>query len=245
MDPTSSDPQPTSEPLRALFRDLGLEPPRVLTPEEHAERRERLSAQFEAEHAAEEQRFPSHARACGADERTAEVFRSGPGDTIPLREVTAWLASGDTFCLLFGGKGTGKTVAATLALQLARITWPEDYGLKRWRYSQAYGLFVRAADLVRSLHRDGELLQRATGVRVLVLDDLGTEYSDLGERWLSEVDELIAVRHGQGRRTVVTTNLSGKHLTARYGERVRSRILGSGRPVFCGERDMRIAGDRE
>lgn len=233
MEPTPSDPVR----LRALLEQFGITPPEEPAPEEVARRRAELVAQLDTDHAREEERFPDHLVACGVGERTVAVL-AAPGETRALAEVTAWAGTAESTCLLLGGPGSGKTVAAASALRLARIRWREE-DLVRWRWCQALGLFTTAAKLVASLHGDGDLLARARRVAVLVVDDLGAEYADQGERWVAELAALIDSRHEAMHRTVITSNLSAQAFKARYGERVASRIRGAGRVVPCGIVDLR------
>lgn len=79
-------------------------------------------------------------------------------------------------------------------------------------------------------------------VELLIIDDLGTE-KQTATRY-EEVLEILNTREMNGRnrpcKTIITTNMSPKHLFDTYGERVASRILGSFDILqFCGD-DIRL-----
>jgi DNA replication protein DnaC len=58
----------------------------------------------------------------------------------------------------------------------------------------------------------------------LVIDDIGTEYSDQKGFVTSFVDGLINERYANLLPTVITTNLRVETFTERYGERVARRV---------------------
>ena len=69
---------------------------------------------------------------------------------------------------------------------------------------------------------------------LLILDDLGTELG--GAFTTACLYDIINTRLVRGLPTVMSTNLSPKELTDRYGERIASRLFGEYTPlVFCGE----------
>lgn len=79
-------------------------------------------------------------------------------------------------------------------------------------------------------------------VELLIIDDLGTE-KQTATRY-EEVLEILNTREMNGRnrpcKTIITTNMTPKHLYDTYGERVASRILGSFDVLqFCGD-DIRL-----
>ena len=123
--------------------------------------------------------------------------------------VAGWLLSPGYGLLLKGRPGRGKTHQACAALKALALA-----GSVR---------FVSADDMVRECaqaRRAGETPQECvnalTAPRALVIDDLGKEE----DRW-NAVQTVFAVidRRGQKMRpTIVTTNLDGKALLARYAE---------------------------
>lgn len=124
--------------------------------------------------------------------------------------VAGWLLSPGYGLLLKGRPGRGKTHQACAALKALALS-----GSVR---------FVSADDMVRECaqaRKAGETPQGCinalTAPRALVIDDLGKEE----DRW-NAVQTLFAVidRRGQRMRpTIVTTNMDGRALLARYSER--------------------------
>lgn len=131
-------------------------------------------------------------------------------NTRALEAVSKWMGSQKAFCLLLGGTGVGKTVAAMYAF-VARG-----------------GEFVRSSDLGPALDPwkgDREMDRvRANSHGVFVLDDLGIERAD-DARWAVCFDDLVDAR--QGLRTVITSNLTPQQIAERYSERARDRIRAS------------------
>lgn len=128
--------------------------------------------------------------------------------------VAQWLAGPKTWLLLVGTVGTGKSVAAGHACQLA-----VDQG-KRALWVDAHGFSSRVGGFEGQ--RESRRLQ---SVDLLVLDDLGTEHrTDWVQALLHEV---LLVRHEEQRKTVITANETGAQtveqlLGPRLYDRVRS-----------------------
>ncbi len=130
--------------------------------------------------------------------------------SVAVPEVASWLSEPGYGLLLKGRPGRGKTHEACGALKVLAAS-----GSVR---------FVSADDLVRgyasALRLDGShqgYVNGYTAPRALVVDDLGKEE----DRW-SAVQTLFAVLDRRGQRmrpTIVTTNMDGKALLARYSER--------------------------
>ena len=125
--------------------------------------------------------------------------------------------------LLIGSTGTGKSTAAAwiIASTLDNAHWlpartVDD--LERWR---------PVSSLVYS-------------VPLLVIDDLGTERQSESGWGVETLSSLWVDRIDRGLRTVVTTNLGIAALSARYGERLRSRLNRADvGPVAAGNVDLR------
>ena len=83
-------------------------------------------------------------------------------------------------------------------------------------------------------HGGADDTDRYLTVELLILDDLGTELG--GAFTTACLYDIINTRLVRGLPTVMSTNLSPKELTDRYGERIASRLFGEYTPlVFCGE----------
>lgn len=136
--------------------------------------------------------------------------------TRALKVVRAWLERDDVppVLVLSGGTGTGKSVAAAVALVERRA-----------------GLWRTAAQLCRTFSasfgdqfEDQELCLTAA---TLVCDDVGAELGQHRERMTATLIELLEHRKRSPRymRTVITTNLNRREFEQRYaGARLLSRI---------------------
>lgn len=181
----------------------------------------------------------SHLRACGAPELEAEVVARGTSDNPVTLATRAFCASPQTFCLLLGGAGSGKTVAAVEALLNARVFWD---GGKEWAYAPVEACFALASDLARLSYFDTESqkkLGRMERYPWLVIDDVGGEL--VTDTWRSIFTELILRRNSGRAKTLITSNLTAEDFKTRYDERIISRIRGNGVVVSSGAQDLRRA----
>lgn len=179
----------------------------------------------------------AHLLATGAPQLESELVAAGPRETGTVTAVREWAKSDKVFCLILGGAGSGKTVAAVEALLNAKMAWD---GGKSWCYSSSEARFAAATDLARLSYFDLEAqrrLGRLERVPWLVLDDLGAELMTPG--WASNFGEIINVRNSGRRKTVVTSNLTVEAFKERYDERVISRIRGNGVVLSSGSIDLR------
>ena len=162
-------------------------------------------------------------------------------------------ATANEGALLYGPTGTGKTHAAAA---LVRATFLEHIELYADPLRQHPGLDIQEVARVgvkwlnvprfllalRGSIADGgteRLIDEATRISLLVLDDLGAERET---DWVGET--LYAVLSGRVdamRPTIVTTNLSPSELTDR-DPRLASRLVGCPRIAMEG-RDRRIEQD--
>ncbi len=179
----------------------------------------------------------AHLLACGAPQLESEVVARGAEDNPTTQAVRDFCKSAQTFCLILGGAGSGKTIAAVEALLNSKIAWDDG---KSWTYSASEARFVLASDLARLSYFDTEslrLLGRLERIPWLVLDDLGGEL--VTDTWRSNLTELILKRNSARLRTLITSNLPVDLFKARYDERIISRIRGSGVVVGSGSVDQR------
>lgn len=145
-------------------------------------------------------------------------------DTEALRDVREWMAGTGWGFLLAGDVGGGKTYACCDAL----------------RRFDGSGLFVKADEIAAP---DGtELVPRARGVRLLVLDELGGEalYDSGAARLLN----LLGHRYDFGLRTLVTANLNFADFEARYRKATLDRFRpgDGGRAKEYGGTSLRAGG---
>lgn len=130
---------------------------------------------------------------------------------------------GPIWFVLLGTTSQGKTVAATYAArELMR-----RFGLRLRPNGVAVqdAVFVRAATLARlSLYdsQDRAFFELLCAVKLLVLDDLGTEH--LADTTKAHLEELFDTRYAERLHTIITSNLDAAAFRARYGPRIAERI---------------------
>lgn len=158
------------------------------------------------------------------------------------RFLAAPPAAGLRILLLLGGPGVGKTLAASYVVrdEARRFDWN----------GQATGTgvdpiqFVRAGELTRIDYQDrvegGQHRQRLDEMarcRLLVIDDAGDEGGTSGR---SAVAETVLRRDSNGRRTVITTNLTAERFKELYGAPLADRIRTRGiTPNLVAEKSRR------
>lgn len=185
-------------------------------------------------------------RAAAAPKRPADrILASIPGapdrrtlaDTESLRAARAFVAApkaagllldsgvrvpfmgSEWLLVLAGPPGTGKTIAAAYALARVGGHWLSARNLANPKFD----------------------ISAAERADLLVLDDLGGEYSGASSFGPDRAAALLEMRHEEERRTIITTNLKEPDLAARYGARLASRLKEQGRFIACVGADMRGA----
>lgn len=122
--------------------------------------------------------------------------------------------------ILQGGTGLGKT---HLSLAIARAAMEKDFGV----------IYLSSQNMATSLERerfgrapeDEDTNALLLGCDLLILDDLGTEFSTSFTD--AAVYNIVNTRLMASRPTIISTNLSLYELQKRYSERLVSRIIGS------------------
>lgn len=138
----------------------------------------------------------------------------------------------EPFLVLAGGTGRGKSVAACLRMIMSQISSDRDRWGSPWRW-------LRAPELTRDFAYDTKGIQKLIDAEYLVIDDLGTEYLDDKGRALATICEVLETRFDNSGATTITTNLSPEAFSARYGERLVSRLRLDGAFVVIGGPDLR------
>jgi len=114
----------------------------------------------------------------------------------------------------------GKTVLYTTATQLFKLVEDARFNRDKTFDSQSY-------------------LAMVTDVDLLIIDDLGTEFSTIVTD--AELFNFINTRLLRKKSTIISTNLAGRNLEEHYSDRVTSRIFGEYMMLeFIGD-DIRIA----
>lgn len=191
---------------------------RPLTDEEKLAMAEKDRKYAELEAKQEDRRLRELLATYGLGVRDVDLVMGGELEpTEALAAVREWGLGQQTFLLLSGGVGTGKSLAAASAVLEA---------LKAYQRAR----FVSVADLSRMCYgREAE--ERILAIQrtpLLVLDDLGRE--QLHDGWRPMFEGLIDHRWKNKLRTIITTNLppnagpNRQSIRGTYGERVADRI---------------------
>jgi hypothetical protein len=159
------------------------------------------------------------------EERIRLVVVRGVDPTEATQAVDEWLPTGKRLLLLSGGVGTGKTVAGAYAIQRSR---------GRWLYAPNITKVAQFGDAAAAAMAP----LRAT--KLLVVDDLGAEFSQTTGWGRTEIANLIVERYEDGLRTLITTNLDAKAWKVYADERLRDRLGGIlGMAVVIGGKSRR------
>lgn len=132
--------------------------------------------------------------------------------------------------LLQGPTGTGKT---HVSMAIARKAVERGCGV-------VYGPMQRLLHKLEKEHfgrADGNSEEMMTECDLLILDDLGAEFSS--PFYVSCLYNLINSRMLEGKPTIISTNLEKKDIMDRYGEQITSRIIGSFVPLLFTGKDIR------
>lgn len=132
--------------------------------------------------------------------------------------------------LLMGGTGTGKThlslaIAAGACEQEANVIYGSVQSLLHVLESEHFG------------RAQGDTERTLIDCDLLILDDLGTEFSS--PFYTSALYALINGRMLAGRPTIISTNLDADAIERHYGEQIASRLIGTYEPLLCVGNDVR------
>jgi DNA replication protein DnaC len=194
--------------------------------------------------------LPEHLAKIGVPLDVRKVANPGPRRMTMALEAVDWFATTSwPMLFLLGGNGAGKTFAACSyiarhCVDNSRRGFLEKPGdmLPWWIWRGA--MFMRAdriAALSAISDEDQATLKQLRASSLLIIDELGIEDGD-GERGIGRL--LCDRLDNDGRRTIVTSNLSAGNLFQRYGNRLRSRLHPSAMRVVHGP-DLRQEPKRE
>jgi DNA replication protein DnaC len=131
--------------------------------------------------------------------------------TESTQAVDAWIASGERLLLLAGTFGTGKSVAAGYAI------------------SRCPGRWMHASEIAKVGRLDAdERYRELQSARLLVIDDIGSEYNDASGWGKSTLTALLLTRYEEGLRSILTCNLDGKAWKQYADMRILDRLAGDG-----------------
>ena len=129
--------------------------------------------------------------------------------------------------LFFGDTGLGKT---HLSLAIANAALEKGMGVV---YSPVQNLVQKLEKEHFSYNSDTPVLDDVLECDLLILDDLGTEFSTAYSQSL--IYNIINTRILTAKPTIISTNLDVEELANKYHNRVASRIIGSYEiKKFCG-----------
>lgn len=136
--------------------------------------------------------------------------------------------------LLIGAPGLGKT-HLSIAIACAAIEKGFDV-----MYVPFHTLLTKleAARFGKTSEEFQDYLSPVQNCELLVLDDLGSEFSTSFST--AVLYDIVNTRQLQGVPTIINTNLKQSELSARYGDRIRSRLLGCYRIIPFTGSDIRL-----
>jgi DNA replication protein DnaC len=132
--------------------------------------------------------------------------------------------------LMRGATGTGKT---HVSLAIAKIAAEQGH-------SVIYGPAQQLLHKIEKEHfgrSDGNSEDMMAGCDLLILDDLGMEFSS--PFYVSCLYNLINTRMLADLPTIISTNLNQSQMQERYGDAITSRITGSFNPIVFLGKDIR------
>ncbi len=135
--------------------------------------------------------------------------------------------------LMIGKTGSGKTHISTA---IAKVVIEKGYDVL---YETAQNI-VCAFETDTFKHPAESVSQKYLECDLLILDDLGTEFST--QFTVSCIYNLINTRANKGLSTIISTNLSGTELSQKYDDRIYSRLVGGNtRMMMFNNKDYRLA----
>ena len=122
--------------------------------------------------------------------------------------------------MFMGATGVGKThLSSAIAYEVIKKGFDVFYdSAQSILYSFEKERFARAGTF------DTDIIERYMTCDLLIIDDLGTEYS--GNMSVSSLYNLINMRLLDNKSMIISTNLTGNEMQAKYDARIVSRIFG-------------------
>lgn len=133
--------------------------------------------------------------------------------------------------VFFGGTGLGKT---HISAAIGNIVSSRGLSVI---YESAQQIFD-TCDAVRFNRIDIQERKKYENCQLLIIDDLGAEC--LTQYSVSAITSLIDLRIVNGKKTIISTNLSLESIRKNYGERLYSRLLGEFRVLKFVGKDIRM-----
>jgi len=174
---------------------------------------------------------------------TKYTLDSFPGDPAALKVALDYLESfGDDSealgkghgLLFFGINGTGKT---SLAVGILRCLLERNYLADFYRWP---ALIEARARSWRSEEAALDFRRHVRQTDLLVIDDLGKEFSGGRELSVSVLDDVVRGRTAAGKPTLITMNADPATIRTTYGDSIASLFNEFFEPVEVHGRDMRV-----
>lgn len=162
------------------------------------------------------------------------------------------------FVALVGAPGTGKTGGAIVGLMetvlrsraesdeesltIEHVPGYRDSKQAPPLFREPCWIYWRAGEMARAnLFGDEarERISKAIDAAVLIIDDVGAEFTTEAGSWRPLLDDVLNQRYEEGLVTIVTSNVDAANFAARVGERVADRFRQSGGMVKCGDESIR------
>lgn len=152
------------------------------------------------------------------------VANPDPDTLQRISEIAQWLLNpqGKPSLMLQGTMGTGKTLMAKgLGNFIKFVT-----GFGDSARSTVVPTYVKAKKVCEQFVRYPDDYERLRTTRILIIDDLGEEPSEVLQYGMTYTPmlDLLEERYDMHRCTIVTTNLKGEELEKHYGQRLRDRF---------------------
>ena len=147
------------------------------------------------------------------------------------REYAADFGPHSPSLLLYGQTGLGKT---HLSLAIAAKAVEKGYGVI---YTSAQNLFNRLEREKFGRSDDCSTEQSILGCDLLIIDDLGAEFST--QFTVSALYNIVNSRELEGKPTIISTNLDQEALRSTYSDRIASRILSNYESLYFEGMDVR------
>lgn len=196
-----------------------------MTPQERAERQERINSYAREQHARDVQQLRLGWNAPNRQLANREIDRSGAWGT-KESELRKILGTGFLVALV-GGRGPGKTQMSVELMKHATSKLQSAY------YDTLTGLFldIKATFKKDSRDTEGEVVQKMVKPSFLVIDEVGKK-SD-GE-WENRIFfEIIDRRYREMRDTLLISNHAKEQFVQAIGESLASRMQETGGIVEC------------